>query len=886
MKLKGLHNEGNAEYHDLIHTLTIPEVFIKFNSSENGLSNEKAEQLLHDYGFNELKEKEKASAFKIFLRQFSSPLVWLLLVAMFISLLIKEIPDAVIIGLIVLLNALLGFHQEYRAEKLIQLLQKLVSSKAKVLRNHFPVKIDSKYLVPGDILLLETGDKIPADARLIEVHELETQEATLTGESQPVTKIINALPKETILADQKNRVYATTIVSRGRGKAVITATGMNTEVGKIAALIEESAEKLTLLQKKLRSLGNILTLGVLIIAAITFITGILFGNKITTMIITAIALAVAAIPEGLPAIITIALSQGVQKMMHRNALVRRLPSVETLGSVNVICTDKTGTLTHNEMTVTKLWANQKKYQVTGSGYEAKGDFFLEGLGQKLSKLEEIKPLLKIGMFCNNTSFTFKKTKKEVVGDPTEAALLVSAEKAGLKLKELEKKETRIKEIPFTSERKLMTTIYQNEKYKFSYTKGAPEILLEKCDRILLNGSLFKLDRTTKQEILKQNKLFAQQALRVLGFAYNDKFSNTKDVEQRMIFVGLQAMIDPPREGVKKSIQTSLQAGIRVIMITGDHLDTAKAIAQELGIKGEAISGQELDKINLDQNIEHINIFARVNSSHKLKIIQALKKKKNIVAMTGDGVNDAPALKKADIGIAMGLTGTDVAKEASDLILTDDNFASIVNAVEEGRRIFDNIRNCVHYLLSSNIGEVLVIFLAALFGLPLPLTPIQILWINLITDGAPATTLSVDPPEPNLMKRKPRNARENILSREIGFSSLLLGAIIALFTLILFWLYQGTSLLKAQTIAFTSLIIFEIVRLHQIRSKQKLSLFSNRWLILALLVSFLLQIIILYTPLATFFKVVPLALVDWGFILLATIIMLSLNKLINYAFQKS
>ena len=862
------------------YTITDKESYKELKTTAKGLSNHEAEQRLHKYGFNELTKEKYISPWKILLQQFTSPLVWILLVALIISIVLGEKIDAIVIALIVILNAVLGFIQEFKAEKAIEALQKLTSLKAKVIRNGKETKIESKLLVPGDILVLETGDKIPADARLVEVHSFQTQEGSLTGESQPVTKFLPELNPKTPLADRKNMVYASTIVTKGRAKAIVTATGMEGEVGKIATLIQEAHEHLTPLQKKLRDLGKYLTIAVVIIAVIIFLSGLLSGQAASVMFLTAIALAVAAIPEGLPAVITISLALGIKRMVKKKALVRKLPSVETLGSVTTICTDKTGTLTHNQMTVTKIFANNQEYQVLGAGYEPKGTFLVD---KKLANPLPLQQLLKVGSLCNDAKLEGSEDKREVLGDPTEAALIVSAEKAGFTNQELNKKEPRTDELPFTSERKMMTTLHGTT----SYTKGAPDILIHSCNKILINGKVKRLERDHIKAILKQNKQFASEALRVLGFAYK-KNTTLKEAETNMIFVGLQAMIDPPREEVKVALKRCRDAGIRVIMITGDQITTAEAIAKELGIKGKAITGQQLDEIkNLEKEIKNIGVFARVNPEHKLQIVKALKNKGHVVAMTGDGVNDAPALKKADIGISMGLSGTDVAKEASDMILTDDNFTAIVDAVEEGRGIFDNIRKFVNYLLSCNLGEVAVIFFASVYasivggGLFLPLTAIQILWINLITDGLPATALSLDPHSPGIMNRKPRPPRESILSKELKFNIILFGILIGAGAFGLFLLYLGSGETKVQTMVFTFLVFFELIRIQVIRSEYKLSLFSNKWLIGAMLFSAGLQLIVLYTPLSNIFKTTPLSLIDWGVLLVASIILLILYKLIMF-----
>ena len=860
---------------------TLAELFKNHNTSEKGLSNHEAEQRLHSFGFNEIQAVKEDGPLKILLRQFSSPLVIILIIALVISYFLGEKIDSIIIAIIVVMNAFLGFVQEYRAEKTLEALQKIASPKAVVLREGKEAIIESKNVVPGDVLVFKVGDKISSDARLIEVHDVKIQEAVLTGESQPVTKNTEVLDAKITLADRRNMIYTSTIVINGRGKAVVTATGMKTEVGKIARDITDAEEKIAPLQKNIKVMGKYLSIAVVVVALIVFVVGVALGLDYTTMFLTAVALGVAAIPEGLPAIITISLSYGVQKMAKRNALVRKLPSVETLGSVDVICTDKTGTLTHNEMTVTKILAQGSLYDITGSGYEATGSFQVNGKDVGPQALQTI---LKIGALCNDAEFD---KKKKVIGDPTEAALLISAEKAGLLRTKLEKEEPRVDEISFSSERKMMTTIHQTKSGKVSYTKGAPDVLLKYCNSILINGSVQRLDRKKKEEILQQNEVLAGNALRVLGFAYKVNIQGKDDAEKDMIFVGLQAMIDPPRKEVKEAIQKCTEAGIRVVMITGDQLSTAKAIAAQIGITGDAISGEELNQIkNLAAHVDDINIYARVDPEHKLRIVEALKKKGHTVAVTGDGINDAPALKRADIGIAMGVTGTDVAKEAADIILLDDNFASIVNAVEEGRGIYDNIRKFVNYLLSSNFAEILVIFLAMiilapLFGLGLPLTPIHILWINLVTDGLPAVALGVDPEQKGIMKRKPRQYEEDILNKEMIIGIVALGVIIAFTALFLFWSYRNSIPGKAQTMVFTSLVVFELVRLHMIRMHYHLSFFSNGYLVTAVVVSLVLHALVMYVPfLATALGVVPLGVMDWVLIGVAAAGIVAVNWVIH------
>ncbi|RLE46848.1 ATPase [Candidatus Woesearchaeota archaeon] len=837
------------------------QVFEDLKTNEQGLTTKEAQERLKIYGLNKIRKEKKTSALTIFLSQFSSPIIWILIVAMIISFIVKEMIDFYVIGAIVVINAFLGFVQEYRAEEAITKLMKLLSLKATVIRDGKVEEIDATELVPGDILALETGQKIPADARLIEITNLQMQEASLTGESLPVNKKICTYHKEVAVADRKNMVFSGTIVTKGHGKAVVTGTGMNTEIGKIATLIQETKPELTPLQKQLKKLGAFLGIAVILIALAVFGIGILGGNPWEAMLMAAIAIAVAAIPEGLPAVVTISLALGVQRMALRNALMRKLPSVETLGACSVICSDKTGTLTHNEMTVTKIYVNREVISVGGSGYEPEGSFSKDP--------KKFKLLLKIGALNNNTKIIKENKTWKVIGDPTEAALIVSAKKANLDIEELKNKYQRIKEIEFTSERKMMTTIHKIKNEKIAFSKGAVEIILNKCNRILVNGRLERLTKAEKEKILEENETFAKQALRILGFAYKEfKGIYAKgEIEKDMIFVGLQAMIDPPRKEVKDAIDKCKTAGIKVIMITGDYATTATAIAKELGITGKTITGIELDKIeNLNEIVEKIGIYARVNPAHKLKIIKALQAKGHIVAMTGDGVNDAPALKKADLGIAMGITGTDVAKEASDMVLADDNFTTIVNAVEEGRRIFDNIKKFVEYLLSSNMGEILTVFTAMLLRWPLPITALQILWINLATDGLPALALGIEPTEPNIMKRPPRKPTEHIVNKKRGILIIIIGLIMMLGTLFIFDRYETKSIVYAQTAAFATLVMFQMFNVLNQRSEDislfKLGFFTNKKLLGAVLISVMLQVVIIFVPFFNkIFGTTPLKIID-------------------------
>tara|TARA_Y100000031_G_C8248509_1_gene399373 strand:+ start:874 stop:3543 length:2670 start_codon:yes stop_codon:yes gene_type:complete len=861
-----------------MHDKKIEEIFKELDTKEEGLTEEEAEERLEKYGLNEIKESKKISALKIFLSQFNNIVIYILVFALAVSIFLGETIDAIVIGAIVIANAILGFIQEYKAEKSIAALKKLASLKATVIRGGKEKEIDAKQIVPGDIVKLETGDKVPADCRIFALAELQTQEATLTGESTPVKKDFKVLSEKTPLADRINMAFSSTIITNGKGKAIVTGTGMQTEIGKIATLIEEVKPELTPLQKRLNVLGKKLGIMVIVISIIVFLAQlfknpVIFGHLTSfefleflegsrELFLTAIALAVAAIPEGLPAVVTIGLAIGIKKMVRRNALNRRLPSVETLGSTTVICSDKTGTLTKNEMTVRKIYANGKIIDVTGSGYETKGTFLSDN---KKIDAKEIDLLLKIGVLNNDAAFD----KKNVIGDPTEAALIVSAAKAGLDKDVLQKKYPRKHEITFTSERKIMTTMHDINGL-VSYVKGAPEVVLNLCSSIYENGRIKKLTESKKNEILDTNKKFANNALRVLGFAYKTVTDKSR-AEKNLTFAGLQAMIDPPREEVKIAIRKCKKAGIKTIMITGDHEITAKAVAKEIGIEGKSITGQELEKIDekdLEKEVEQIVIYARVNPEHKIKIVNALKTKGHVVAMTGDGVNDAPALKKADIGIAMGITGTDVSKEASDMILLDDNFASIVNAVEEGRGVYDNIRKYFSYLISGNIGEVLIIFLSIIFGWPLPLTATQILLINLVTDGLPAVALSSDPYEPNAMSRKPRSQKDPIYHNLKPFLLYYPAALIIVALSVFYYFnFLNNNLIQAQTAVFLTVAMFELYQAFACRSTIypaiKVGLFKNKWLIIAVLSSFILIATSIFIPsFGLYLDMVPITFVEF------------------------
>ena len=867
------------------HSLETEEALSKLESSPtNGLTSQEAQKRLSEFGPNELKKEKGKSPVRLFLEQFTDVLIIILLIATGLSLVVGDTIEAGIIFAIVIASASLGFFGEYRSEKAVEALKKMTAPAALVLRNGKEVKVPAAELVPGDIILLYTGDKVPADSRIIEAVNLKVDEAALTGESMPVNKVSDALPEETQLNDKKNMVFTGTIVAYGRGKAVVASTGMNTEFGKIAKMVQTASTEQTPLEKRMGSVGKwigILAIGVCVIVGAI---GIIEGREILQMVIWAVSLAVAAVPEALPAIVTGALAVGMYRMAKVNTIVKRLPAVETLGSTSVICSDKTGTMTKGEMTVQRIYIDDKAVKVTGIGYAPEGEFEYEG--QKYAPDESLKTLFRVANLCNDSKLVKNEQEKWFInGDPTEGALVVAAAKAGLWKEEQEQKEPRIAEIPFSSERKCMTTVHMDGNKRNAYMKGAPEIVLEKCTQVLINGKVQKLDTEIRNRLLKVTEAMALQALRNLGFAYRElpKDIDTIDdkIEHNFTFVGIMGMIDPPREEVKDAIYMCKQAGIRVVMITGDHKLTATAVAKELNLIGEndddkVTTGRELDKIDdtqLQNIVENVSVYARVAPEHKTRIVQAWKAKNQVVAMTGDGVNDAPALKMADIGVAMGISGTEVTKEAADMVLADDNFASIVKAVKEGREIFDNIKKYLTYLLRCNVMEIIVM-LVAVIAVPylanwlspgssatdigeatIALTAVQLLWVNLTTDGLPAIALGLDPGDPDLMERKPRNPKESIFTRDVKVY--LTAAPVMMSALLLFGYFfyrpwEGAhQLTEARTQLMTAIILMELANALAARSLKypvlKVGIFKNKFLWYAILSSLALQLIVLYTP---------------------------------------
>jgi Ca2+-transporting ATPase len=866
------------------HNLDISEVLTYLNANRDGLSQEEAHRRLTQFGPNELAGKKKISPWGIFLEQFKNFLIIILLVAVALSAVLGEVSDAIVIFVIVLFAAGLGFIQEYRAERAMEALRRMAAPLASVLRNGTEIEIPARELVPGDVILLRTGDRIAADARLVEAINLKTDEAPLTGESIPIEKTSETLEGELSVGDRKNIVFAGTAAVWGRGMAAVTATGMNTEFGKIATMLQEVEKEQTPLQINLNQLGKWVAIGALAICFILAGIGVMRGHKILEMLIWGVSLAVAAVPEALPAVVTISLALGVQRMVRRHALIRKLPAVETLGCTTFICSDKTGTLTQDQMTVRCIYVDGRLINITGIGYEPKGEFRFGGKALNLEREVALQMLLQIGSLCNDTSLAYVDDAWKIKGDPTEGALVVAAAKAGLRQEDLNSQFSRLNEIPFSSETKRMTTIHQTPQGKIAYSKGAPEVILSSCSYIYQNGQETKLTDENRDNILSTAKEMASDALRVLGMSYKrlpENVSITEALERDMVFVGLVGMIDPPREEVKEAVKLCDKAGIKSVMITGDHKLTAVAIAKELGIlkEGAALTGAEIDNLGdeeFETLVEKIEVYARVSPAHKLRVVEALAKRGHVVAMTGDGVNDAPALKKADIGVAMGIAGTDVTKEAADMVLTDDNFASIVAAVEEGRGIFGNIKKYLVYLLSCNLGEILlmaiVILFGPLFGLPagtIPLIAIQLLYVNLATDGLPAIALSVDPPDLDIMRQKPRPRNQSIFTAPVLRYLAGAGIWTALVTLTVFlWAVDsGKGPLEAQGVCFLTLILIEFFNAFNCRSLEyslfKIGPFSNRWLIWAILATVAMTIPIFYVPfLKEVFHVHALTLTDW------------------------
>ncbi|MDY6761596.1 MAG: cation-transporting P-type ATPase [Candidatus Nanohaloarchaea archaeon] len=855
------------------HAAEEETVLEELDTGEDGLTAADAEHRLEEYGRNEIEEEDSISPVRLFLSQFHDFLIYLLILAAVVSLAVGLFPghdpeyvDAGLIFLILIANGVFGFVQDYKAEKAIAALKDLSSPDATVVRDGEKQEVDAAEVVPGDIIELEQGDAVPADARVLESANLETDESALTGESSQVKKESGTVDGDTPLAERSSMVYMNTTVVKGRGTAVVVETGMDTEVGDIAEQISEAEERKTPFQEEVDRLGKQIGYGIMAVIAVIAAVQFLFtaASWVSTLLV-AITLAVAAVPEGLPAVVTLTLALGSKKMVKKDALVRRLPVVESLGGVDVIVTDKTGTLTEDRMTVTRCWFGDTTYDVTG---DAAGDGSFQQAGEEIDPAE-LEPLLRCGALCNNV----EERDGEFRGDPTEVAIQVAAVKAGL-----DSGAERLREIPFSSDRKRMTTVNDVAGGPTAYMKGAPATVLDRCDRILLHWEEQELTAEKQEELMERTHEFAGDALRVLGFArkrVDDVEADADDIESGMVFLGLQGMIDPPRDEVNDAVADCRDAGIQVTMATGDNIETARAVGEQVGFDpAGALTGAEVEEMSdrkLQDAVEETEIFARVSPSHKVRILEALQAQEHNVAMTGDGVNDAPALKNADVGISMGVRGTDVAQQASDMVLQDDNFVTIRDAIAEGRGIFDNIRKFVNYLLSANAGEVLLVFVGVLVGSflfpetfsageeALILTPVMLLWVNFVTDGLPALALGTDPKADGIMDRPPRTRDEPVINRRMMASIIGIGVIMAVTGLPLFFLHASPgTLVLAQTVLFTFLVVIEMVRIQIIRGRYGLRFLSNRWLIAAVGVSLLLQLLVVYTPLNRFFEVVPLA----------------------------
>ena len=862
------------------HSCSVEEIAKNLKTNINiGLSDDEAQKRFERYGPNNLKEKKKESIFVKFIKQFNDFMIITLIIAAIISAVVSKLNgeadyiDSIIIVAIVIFNAIMGLVQEQKAEKSLEALKQMTAPNAKVRRNGRVQEIDATLVVPGDIVILEAGNYVPADCRLINSYNLKIEESALTGETIPSLKDSSKILKEnTAMGDLCNMVFATTIVVNGHGEAIVVETGMNTRVGKIAGMIIEDESPETPIQKKLAEVGKILAIACIIICVLIFVIGIFKKIPIIEMFMTSVGLAVAAIPEGLPAIVTIMLSIGVTKMAKKNSIIRKLPAVETLGSSSVICSDKTGTLTQNKMTVTEI---------------------RNCFGRANSN--ERKFILELGTMCTDTTEERINGKLGFVGEATEVAISNAAMEEGVSKSFLYDEMKRINDIPFDSKRKMMTTIH---KYGNGYriiTKGAPDVLLKRCSNCYSGGQIVPIF-SKKDDINEQNNQMAEKALRVIAVAYKDveKLPEMQDVEKDLIFCGLIGMIDPPREGVKEAVRTCRRAGIKTVMITGDHLQTAKAIAKELGIlkRGDlAIDGETLERMSqheLEQNIMDYSVFARVSPEHKVRIVKAFQSTGAVVAMTGDGVNDAPALKNADIGIAMGKGGTDVAKNAADMILLDDNFVTIVEAVKQGRNIYDNIKKAIHFLISTNIGEIVTIFFGLVLGIKSPLLAIQLLWINLVTDSLPAIALGLEKEEENIMSRLPRNPKKNLFADGLWWKIIIEGAMLGMFTLLAFSIGNRLySVEVGRTMAFLTLGILELVHSFNIKSEEsifKIGIFENKYLIGALVLGVILQVIVVVvSPLAQVFSLVPLTGIQWLYTVLiavAPIPIVEIQKAVN------
>ena len=877
---------------------SLNEVIKKHNSDPSrGLTSDEAAKRLEKFGPNVIESSNKKSLAKKIIEQIADPMVILLVLASIVSAFTGDTVEAVIIIAIVVINAIMSIIQEGRAEDSVAALQKMSSPEATIIRDGGRKKVKAEELVPGDVVIIETGDIIPADMRLLESSNLQIDESSLTGESVAVEKDSSVeFDSEVGIGDRDNFAFSSSIVTYGHGKGLVTATGSETEIGKIATSLESVEAKDTPLQKQLKKLSKLLAILVVIVCILVFVVGYFRSDMdMLENFMVAVSLAVAAIPEGLTAVVTIVLSIGMNRMAERKAIVKNLLSVETLGSTTVICSDKTGTLTQNEMTITKVYTNGDEFEVEGSGYEPKGDI-RDASGEVVNDHDQIKLLMTIASLCNDANLIRENDTYKITGDPTEGAMLTFSEKWNINQENLNEKHPRLEEIPFDSTRKMMTTFHEMDGKNYGYTKGAPDVVIDKCSKTLVNGEIVDFTDDLKKKALEVNSSLASQALRVMAYSFKpmeslDTEITSGNIEHDMVFVGLTGMIDPPRPEAKAAVKECHASGIDVVMITGDYFETALAIAKELGIatsRDQAMQGSDLNdktEAEIREIVKTKRIFARVSPENKVQLVKALQQNGEIVAMTGDGVNDAPAIKNADIGISMGITGTDVAKDTADMILVDDNFATIVNAVEEGRVIFSNIKKFVSFLLSCNIAEVLIVFLSILFGLPSPLTPIQLLWLNLVTDAFPALALGVEPAEPGIMEEDPRDPNSSIISGRtrtdlIAQSIFITVAVLAAYIVGLKFIFPD-SIEGAHTMVFTTLITSELLRAFSIRSNKftlkQLGFGSNPQLIKATLLSFALLLLVMYVPvLRDLFEVVSLTW-EWIPVLALALIPLVLGE---------
>ena len=877
------------------HANDVSAVLDALGTGESGLDSTTAAERLEEYGPNEIGDDAGTSPLRILLEQYTSALIWILIVAAIVMFAVGHRLDAGLIAGIVVFITLFGFAQDYRAEQSIRALREMATRYAVVRRAGEKTEIDARKLVPGDVVFVESGDVVPADARIISHSNLSVDEAALTGESAGVSKHTDAIDEEMPLADRRNMLYKHTHVERGSAMAVVVRTGVESEVGQIATAIQEAEERKTPFQAEMDRLGRIIALGVIAIVAVIAVAELVVGDTPPfEVFLTAVGVAVSAVPEGLPAVVTLSLALGARRMADQNALVRRLPIVEALGSVDVICTDKTGTLTEEEMTVQRVETNRESFDVTGTGFDPDGDFLQDG---ELVDAERVEPIARCAVLCNNVDVGTRERdddteERTYLGDPTEIALFVAGQKAGLDPEALREEHPRVDQLEFTSARTRMTTVHETpDGDRIAFMKGAPETILDRCDRELVDRDRVEMDDDRRTGVHDALERLAEDALRVMGFAFRPDPPGTEDdaIESEMVFLGLQGMLDPPRPEVPDALAGCFAAGIAVVMITGDNAVTARAIGEEIGLEPtKVLVGPDIDELDDDAlaiAVEEVDIFARTSPEHKTRILQMLQDQGATVAMTGDGVNDAPAIKNADVGISMGIRGSDVTEQASDIVLLDDNFATIRDAVRGGRRIFDNVRKFVNYLLSGNSGEVTMIFSGSMAGLGLVITPVQILWINVVTDGIPALTMGVDPEADDVMERPPRPRGEGVITRRIvtsilGIALFMTLCLLPLFTLNYFgelipgydvtaWIFGWSPAYDvgrelAQTVVFTGFVTMEIVRIQAIRFRYGLGVTSNPWLVLGVCISIALQLLILYTPTGQLlFNVEPLMMIHWA-----------------------